>query len=319
MLAGQQVRLFSSRQDWTSAAAAALKQIEMPGGRKSSNVRRLIELLVRDGQLEAALPWLSEWKKISPGSLVPWFNESSILARLGKLNDSINTLRMATQKFPTDMDLHLQLGELYIENGQYRDAERIYWRQYEETEKLSDKLRWAEQLAEVANSLSETDELISKLRERRRNNPKSIEPLLALAQAHRIADNYEERRKALLEATRLQTDNLALFLEIARLEESEGDWEKAIQTLRQAEKLDQTGRTKERIAMLYMQYGETDRGYGMLLEIAGGVQSNARDVEKITDAIIGTGDWELAQTVPAKSDCPLSRRLPDSVSISGHR
>ena len=295
MLASQRVRLFSKRQDWTAAAEAAKQRIEMAGGRKSANVRQLIDLYARDGQLEATLPWIAEWKKISPGSLIPWFNESTILARLGRLEDSINVLRIASQKFPEDQDLHMKLGDHYLENGQFRDAERIFWRQYEDSKSLTDKLRWTERLANVAQRLGDMQPLIEKIEQRRRNNPQSIEPLLALAQVHRIDDNYEERRKALLEATRIQKDNLQLVLEIARLEESAGDWEKAIQTLRDAEKLDSSGRVKERIATLYIQYGETERGFGILLELAGGIKSGPRDVEKIVDAIVGSDDWQLAK------------------------
>ena len=295
MLASQQVRLFVNRQDWGAAAKAAKRRVEMPGGRKANNLQHLVELYLRGGKLEKSLPWIAEWKKVSPGSLMPWFNESSILSRLGKLDESINSLRLAAQKFPKDMDLHSRLGDRYIENGQYADAERVYWRQYEESEKLTDKLRWAEQLADVAEDTGETEELITRFQERHRSNPQSVEPLLALAQVHRIADNYEERRKALLEATRLQTDNLPLMLEIARLEEIEGDWEKAIETLQKAAKLDKSDRTKEKMALIYMQYGEVERGYGMLVEIAGGLKSDARAVEKIADAIIGAEDWELAK------------------------
>ena len=293
MLASQQVRMLKSRQDWTAAAAAVKAMIEMPGGRKSVNIQQLVELYLRDGNLESALNWTGEWKKISPGSLLPWFNESQILTRMGRSEDSINVLRVAAQKF-TDPELYARLADRYVSNGQYKDAERIYWRQYDESEKLSDKLRWAEQLANLNIELGETSEFFKRLEERQRSNPNSIEPLLALAQAHRIADNYEERRKWLLEATRVQPDNLPLLQEIARLEESEGEWEKAIATLRTAEKLDSTSRTKQKIARLYLEYGESQKGFSILLEIAGGSQANAREIEKIVDAIFGTGEHEEA-------------------------
>ena len=165
MLASQQVRLFVNRQDWGAAAKAAKRRVEMPGGRKANNLQHLVELYLRGGKLEKSLPWIAEWKKVSPGSLMPWFNESSILSRLGKLDESINSLRLAAQKFPKDMDLHSRLGDRYIENGQYADAERVYWRQYEESEKLTDKLRWAEQLADVAEDTGETEELITRFQE----------------------------------------------------------------------------------------------------------------------------------------------------------
>ncbi len=295
MLASQQIRLFARRNDWTSAAKASIRQIGLAGGRKSNNVQQLIQFLLRDGELEQALTWVGEWKKISPGSLLPWFNESGILDRLGRTDDSIRVLRAATRKFPADTDLHMALADRHLGKGQYSEAERIYWRQYEESKTLADRMRWSRELATAAQEQGEIDELIRKLEERKKSNPQSIEPVLALAEAHRVADNYEGRRKALLEATRIQKDNLPLLQQIARLEESEGNWDKALETLRRADALDKTSSTKERMAALMIQYGEPDEGFNMLLEAAGGSTSGPRELEKIAAAIISAGEWDLAR------------------------
>ena len=292
ILARQKVRLFVGRQDWIAAAGAAREMIDLPGGRKSVNVRKLVELYVRAGDENSALQWVAEWKRLSPGSLLPWLNESNLLERSGKYKEAINVLRSATRKFDNEPDLFAQLAQKYLNNGQSEDAQRIFWRQYDESEKLSDKLRWAERLASMADDSGEVGKLVEKFEQRRKNNPKSIGPLLAIAQAHRVADNYEERRTALLEATRLQKDNLPLLMEIARMEESEGDWQKAIETLERASLLDKTNRATQKIARIYIEYGETKEGLSRLLEIAGGANSSARDVEKIAGSIVEVEDWQ---------------------------
>lgn len=292
ILAKQKIRLLISRQDWSAAATAAREMIDLPGGRKSVNVRQLVELYVRSGDEKSALQWVGEWKRLSPGSLLPWFNEANLLERSGKYKEAINVLRAATRKFENEPDLFAQLAQKYLNNGQYEDAQRIFWRQYDESEKLSDKLRWAERLASMADDNGDVDELVKKFEQRRKNNPKSIGPLLAIAQAHRVADNYEERRTALLEATRLEKDSFPLLMEIARMEESEGDWEKAIETLERAKLLDKTNRATQKIARIYIEYGESKEGLARLLEIAGGANSSARDVEKIAGSIVEVEDWQ---------------------------
>lgn len=292
MLSRQLVRSYVSRQDWAAAAKAVEALVSLPGGRKSVNIRELVTFNIRADKLDLALKWIGEWKKVSPGSLLPWLNESKVYDRMGKFDEAINVLRMAAQQFPKDPDLFARLGERYVRNGQYPEAERIYWQRYEDSEKLSDKLQWSERLASLKEDTGGLDELIEKFEERRKSNPKSVEPLLALAQVHRVADNYEERRQALLQATRLQTESLPLLMEIARMEEAEGDWEKSIQTLEQASKLDKTQKAQQQIARLYIQYGEQEEGFARLLDIAGGSNASAREIESIADAIVSTEDWE---------------------------
>ncbi|MDB2685768.1 tetratricopeptide repeat protein [Mariniblastus sp.] len=318
ILAKQRVRMARGRQDWTGAAKAAREVLDLPGGRKSPNVRQLIELYVRAGDDKAALEWIPEWKRLSPGSLTPWLTESTLLDRAGKSNQSIAVLRAATQKFPDDPDLFGQLAEKYLSNGQTKNAQRIYWRQYEDSEKLTDKIRWAEQLARLANQQGDVEELVEKFQERRKNNPQSIEPLLSIAQTHRIAGNYEERRAALFEATRLKKNDLSLLLEIARLEESEGDWEKAIQTLERASLIDKTDRAKQKIAQIYLQYGETQEGLARLLEIAGGRNASADDVEKIAVSIARNQNWDdlLKFLAPNVARFPNNYRLAYLTAIA---
>ena len=295
MLWRQKVRLYKTRQDWQAAAQATVEMIGLAGGRNSVNIREAVDLYMRAGDYESSLNWISEWKSVSPGSITPWLKQAMASDRLGESKKAIDVLRAATLKFPKEQDLHAQLADRYLRNAQYNDAERICWRQYDESETLSDKLRWSLQLATLSEYSGKTAELITRFEERKRNNPESIEPLLALAQVHRVADNYEERRIALLEATRIQKENLPLLLEIARLEESEGNWGKAIETLEKASELDKTTGSQRKIAQLYIKFGESEKGFARLFEIAGGANSDAQDVELIAKAIVTAEEWEQAR------------------------
>ena len=125
ILAKQRVRLARGRQDWSGAAKAARELLDLPGGRKSPNVRQLIELYVRAEDDESALQWIAEWKRLSPGSLLPWLNEAALLERAGKSKESIAVLRAATREFPDHPDLSGQLAQKYLRNGHPENAKRI--------------------------------------------------------------------------------------------------------------------------------------------------------------------------------------------------
>lgn len=311
MLLLQQVRLQTVRHDWTAAVNAAKALVELPGGRKSVHLRRLVELCQRDSRLEDALAWVEEWRRVSPGSLQPWLSQTRLLSDLGRPDDALQTLRQAARKFPDDPDLVAMLAERLSYSGRNDEAERLYWRQYEASENVADRLRWIGLLAELADSTGETEQLVRSLEERRKGNPESIEPLLALALVHRIAENYEERRAALLEANRRQPENLDLLLEIARMEENEGEWERALETLENAKRLDNTDRVQRMIAGLCLEYGETERALAILQDVAGGNEADPREVEKIVDSLIAAAEWERARDFLA----PHAARLPDDFRL----
>lgn len=291
LVTSQQIRLYSQRHDWTRAAEATRRLVDMPEGRKSVHVRQLVELYQKDYKINDALKWVQEWKKLSPGSTLPWLTESRLLTQQGKNKEAISALRVAVQEFEDNQELRTRLAQLYIDAGHNNDAERIYWRQYEESKDLIGKLRAVQNLAEIAEI---TEQLVERFEERRRTNRKSIEPLLALAEIHRVSGNYEGRRKALVEATRLKADDLQLLHEIARIEESEGDWEKAMATLERAVKLDKTTRSREKMARLHLNNGNLDEGYEILYELAGARTADPRNAEAIAEAMMSAQDWETA-------------------------
>ncbi|MEX2171384.1 MAG: tetratricopeptide repeat protein [Pirellulales bacterium] len=291
----QQVRLATRRYDWTAAAAAMRRLIDLPGERTSQNVRRMIEFYERDFRLEEALSWVAEWKKLSPGSTSPWLAQSRLQLLSGTEAAAIDTLRQAVKEFDGNEEIRLQLAQLYSNTGKYADAQRIYWLQFEESESLSDKLRNVDLLARLAEQQGTIEQLVENFEERRRTDRQAVEPLLALATIHRVADNYENRRQALAEASKMKPEDLELLHEIARIEEQEGDWERARATLEGALKLDKTNRTRQRLARLHLQYGDPDVGYTMLYQLSGAESSDPRDIETVADAMIGAGDWQRAK------------------------
>ena len=308
----QQIRLLNQRREWAKAAEATKKLIGLPGGRKSIHVRRLVELYQRDLKFNEALTWTQQWKKLSPGSTLPWLTESRLLTIQGKSEEALNVLRAAVQQFDADMDLRARLAAAYTSANKTPDARRIYWRLYEDTKDVGSKLRWAQELSRLAQTAGSVDRLIGQFEERRTNNRQSIVPLLALAEVHREAGDYEKRRDALLEATRVKPNDVDLLYHVARIEEMEGDWERALKTLEKADKIDKTSRSKEKMARLELRYGDPDKGYAILFELAGREKSDWQDVEAIADAMIGQQDWERA----AKFLEPQLARFPKNYRLA---
>jgi len=313
----QQMRLARQRRDWPSAILAARKMIDLPGGRKSRNVRRLVELHERSFQIKKALEWIPEWKKLSPGSTTPWLTESRLLLIDGKPDAAVESLRTAAREFDGATEIRTRLAQLYQSTGKLADAERIYWREYESSEDLIGKLRAVEQLARVADQRGKTTELVDNFEQRRRANRKSIEPLLALATVHRVTDDYEKRLQTLAQAANMRPDDLQLLQQIARIQEREGDWEKARDTLARAMKIDKSSRTRSQLAALHLRWGNAEQGYALLYESLDQRQ-DPRQVESLVNAMISVGDWEriVEFLAPRVAQWPEDYRLRYLLAIA---
>jgi len=291
---GQQIRLHCLRGNWSAAAAATKRLLELSGAGKAQHVRRLVELYERDNQPEEALKWTETWKRLSPGSTDPWFSEARLLQLQGKEDEALGALRKAVQRFDKDDDLRAALAQAYNSAGKYREAERVYRQLFENTEDAAEKLRWVAELADIAQSEGTVPRLLEEFEQRRRTNRRSIVPLLALAEIHRATGEYEGRRQALLAATNLKPDDLDLLSHIARIEESEGDWKAAAATLERAAKLDPTGKTRQKIARLHLEYGEPDAGLAILRDMIDEKTADPRALEGMADALCGVQEWERA-------------------------
>lgn len=305
------VRLQSQRGDLAGAAASMKRLVESPSGRKSVHVQRLVELFERAGKLSDALTWIPEWKKLSPGSNLPWQKEASLQLAQGNNKEALRALRQASQEFDDNEDLKAMLAEAYRDDGKFADATRLYTVLYEEGKDLSAKIRWAGALAETARDADKLSELVEQFEERRKANRTSLLPLLALAEIHRVSENYEARAAALAEAARLKAGDLDILLEIARIAEAEGDFKRALETLREAEPLDKSGKVRQRIARVHFASGDEAKGMAALEQLASSVALDARQLESLADALCDQDLWKQAASFlePRMKDFPGDYRL----------
>lgn len=305
------VRLFVTRGELLKAADAMKKVIELPDGRRTAAVQRMVDLYQRAGRLDDALTWTAEWKRLSPGSAAPWETEARLLMLLGRTADSLKTLRQAAQQFADNDDLKAGLARRYRDEGKLADAQRILEQLYEDGKDPGQKLKWVGELAATAELQGRTRELIESFEERRRNNRASTLPLLALSEIYRTADNYEDRRAALLEAARLKPDDIDLLMEIARIEQSQGDLARAQETLRKAKTLDKSNRATQKLAEVLFESGRDEDALKMMQEIDTAKRLDPKAVESLALSVISSGEWERAEAFLR----PLLPKYPDNYRL----
>ncbi|MCF6312041.1 MAG: tetratricopeptide repeat protein [Verrucomicrobiales bacterium] len=296
----QLARLHYMRKDWASAAEIVRRQIKLPGGLKISNIKQLVDLYQRSGDLKNTLQWIGEWKKLSPASAAPWMRQAQTLLESGAVEESLKILRLATRRFEDNKALSVKLAETLVEMGKTSDAMQIYWRLYDEAQDALRKMPWVGRLGRIAAESGGTALLIASFDERKRQNRQSIVPLLAMAEIYRLGDRDEERRQVLLEAARLKPKDVVLLHQLASIDEQDGRIEDARQSLRAAMEFDQSGRTHKRLARLYFLTADYEKGFEVMQQ-AQTRKGSGKDaiaepelLEEVYNSIIQAGEWERA-------------------------
>ena len=306
-----QVRLFVTRGEPLKAAEAMKKVVELPDGRKTASVQRLVELYQRAGRLDDALFWAAEWKRLSPGAVQPWDTEAQLLTLAGRTGEALKALRQASQMFPDNEDLKAGLARRYRDDGRIADAQRILEQLYEDGKDPGAKLRWVSEMAQTAELQGRTKELVESFEERRRTNRGSTLPLLALSEIYRTSGSYEERRAALLEAARLKPEDVDLLMEIARIEQSQGELTAALETLKKARPLDKSNRAIQKIAEVLFTLGKDDEAVTMMGEIDTAKRLDPAAIESLAMSVITSGEWERAESFLL----PLLAKYPDNYRL----
>jgi len=311
LASAMQVRLHGARGEQEAAALAMLKLVESPGGQKPAQVQRLVDLLTRAGKIEDALKWVQTWKRAAPGATQPWLREATLQTATGRSAAALQTLRQAAAQFDADVELKLALAGAYRTDARYGDAMRLYTALYEDAQDVSEKVKLAGDLAQTAQQAGQTADLVESFDQRRRSNRTSLAPLLSLAEIYRVLENYESRRTTLLEAARLAPENRDIRLEIARSAEREGDWERAVQALRDLADGDPSGKTHLQLASALYEAGREEESRQVIARLVADGKLDERGAEGVALSMMGAQEWEacVAFLTPMLTKYPQDYRL----------
>lgn len=289
--------LLERRGAFDRAVETMLRLAESDEGRKASYLKELAEMQQRAGDMDGALATAERWKQRAPGDKSVWVFCARLHQDEGKLDKALRELRQAARKFEGDKDLAASLAALYGERQEYQEAEAILWGMYDRSEQASEQFRWGSRLAEMAVRGGRSAELEARLIERSRSNRKSVSPLLARAELARRMNQDYKRRDLLMEAVRLQPQDLTLRLEIAKIEEDDGEGERALAILEEAMPYDRDNRVRRALAHAYLRQGKVRKGLRQLRALAGGKAPGLRNLENMAMSLARSGMFEESITM----------------------
>ncbi|NQZ60454.1 MAG: hypothetical protein HRT88_23655, partial [Lentisphaeraceae bacterium] len=310
LLNEQKLKFYKRQKEWDLAIKTLADLSKLSSVKKTAKMKELVELCLRAGKPTEALQWIAEWKKASPGSTSPYLQEASILHSEDKSEEALAVLKKAMFKFADNETIPRTLAQQLMLSGDFKGAEGIYWRLISKNEDLSVKLGVVKSIIQLAQQQDLLEELKHKLQSRMKNNPKSIFPPLALAELSRSTNSYEDRRQYLIKATQIKTNDLSLLKEIARIEEEEGQYERALESIKKIEKLDTKKKYSGLLAQFYMRSGEEDLAFDLLREESGEQDMKADGVVSSAISLIKSKSSRSADFIkPFLLKFPLDYRI----------
>lgn len=151
-----------------------------------------------------------------------------ISKQVGNYESAADNLKQAIRLRPEATDIRAELAEIYKLSGNPRQAIDQYWRCWELSDSVSDKLGFVKSLSEAYYDLGRGNELEEKLKQMSKTNPSDTSPVLALAAVYRMASDLPGARFQLVRALERERENPDLLAELVKISLDLGDTQDAL-------------------------------------------------------------------------------------------
>ena len=153
---------------------------------------------------------------------------AQIAKQTGNYQNAIDSLKQAIRLRPEATDIRSELAEIYKLSGNPRQALEQYWRCWELSESVNDKLAFVKPLSEVYYDLGRRGELEEKLKQMSKTDTASIGSVVALAQIYQTEGDLPSARFQLARALDRTRENPDLLAQLVKVSLDLGDTQDAL-------------------------------------------------------------------------------------------
>ena len=136
---------------------------------------------------------------------------------------AIDSLKAAIRLRPEAIDIRSELANTYKVSGRFQEAISQYWRCWELSDNLGDKLAFLKPLSEVYYDSGRHGEFEEKLKQLSKSNTSSIGPVLALAELYRTEGDLASARFQLARALDRDREHPELLERLVKVSFDLGD------------------------------------------------------------------------------------------------
>ncbi len=153
---------------------------------------------------------------------------AEIAKQSGNYESAIDSLKQALRLRPEAIDIRSELAATYKLAGKTRQALAQYWRCWELSDSVNDKLAFVKPLSEAYYDLGRRGEFEEKLKQLSKSNTSSVGPVIALAELYRMEGDLPGARFQLARALDRERQNPDLLAQLVTISVDLGDNQDAL-------------------------------------------------------------------------------------------
>ena len=153
---------------------------------------------------------------------------AEIAKQSGNYERAIDSLKQALRLRPEAIDIRSELAATYKLAGKPRQALAQYWRCWELSDTINDKLAFVKPLSEAYYDLGRRGEFEEKLKQLSKSNVSSVGPVIALGELYRMEGDLLSARFQLARALDRERENPDLLAQLVSISVDLGDNQDAL-------------------------------------------------------------------------------------------
>ena len=153
---------------------------------------------------------------------------AEIAKQAGNYESAIDSLKQALRLRPEAIDIRSELAATYKLSGKSRQALAQYWRCWELSGTVNDKLVFVKPLSEAYYDLGRRGEFEEKLKQLSTSNTSGVGPVIALAELYRMEGDLPSARFQLARALDKERENPDLLTQLVNISIDLSDTQDAI-------------------------------------------------------------------------------------------
>ncbi len=180
---------------------------------------------------------------------------AEIALTMGDYPSAIESLKQAIRLRPQAIEIRMELAKAYQLADDLRQAVEQYWRCWELSDDLDNKLRFIKPLSDTYYVMGQDQELTERLQQMSKANPSDMTLVLALARLYRIKGDLSASRTQLARALERNSDNSELLSQLVDISLKLGEIQDALTYQQQLVGVEPDAHNQRRLGKLLYDLG----------------------------------------------------------------